>query len=218
MWFQYAQDDINRNGIRGVQITFNTSSFGRLLEGITSETWGQIVLNSSTSINFRTTDEDVTWRWLGRLPKHLTVGLDYNKRISMFDVRVSRLEHVVEVLDHVGAHELSRIIKENLMGAVLRAMVRESVLIVHNIRLLRSLIPDTTEEQDLTVSGLHSSGQHLWSSGSVALNVVKDSNEYSLALVNLRGLQKFSSGAPALQWSKVDLLLHDAYLQTEDAR
>lgn len=212
MWFQYAQDDINRNGISGVQITFNTSSFRRLLEGITSETWGRIVVESSTSINFRTTDEDVTRRWLGRLPKHLNVGLGYHKRISMFGLRIERLDHLFEVLDHVEAHELSRILKEDLRRDVLRAMVRESVLIAHNIHLMRSLIPDTTDEQDLTVSGLHSPGP----SGSVALNVVKDSNGYSLALANLRGLHRFSSGAPALQWSKVDLLLRDACLPMID--
>lgn len=212
MWFQYAQDDINKNGIRGVQITFNTSSFRRLLEGITSETWGKIMLDSTTSINFLTTDEDVTWRWLGRLPKHLTKKLDYNERISMFDIGIERLEHVVEVLDHVGAHELSRIVKEDLRGDVLRAMVRESVLIVHNIRLMRSLIPDTTEEQDLTISGLH------WSdtSGSVMLNVVKDGRGYNLVIATLYGLRKFSSGVPALQWSKVGPLLRDTCLPTID--
>lgn len=209
MWLRYSQDGINRHGISSVAVTFIFQTTWITPLSDASETWERMVSCADAYIRTLSRDPKKTSLWVS----HVCPNQHFQKDTNVLKITMADVNYVAKVLDLLGASEISRVLKEDgLRERALRVTLRDSLACAHGVMTIRSLIPNTSEEQDVTIEDLCASVHDFDTFGSTMLSVRVGGTLYSLMLRNLDKIAHFASCVRTLQWGKVDQLLRDRNL------
>jgi hypothetical protein len=119
------------------------------------------------------------------------------------------VDPVVRMLKSAGAHDISYLLKEDLQRRVILDIARNRATYIHNIMTLKSLVPITREDQDITIEEVY-----LSSYGSMVLRISVGGVIKDVTLLDLSGVAKLLPNIRTIQWEKVDRLLRDRGFQT----